>query len=89
MKQYFNYGRGAWRYHRLRAQRGSGVMSEDTKLHLQLRHHVQTHLQPLLLWMQMKVILLLCAWQVANAAGFFWQAVTEACGKRPDGVARP
>jgi hypothetical protein len=37
--------------------------------------------------MRAKVILLLCAWQVANAAGFCWQAVTEACGRRPDGFA--
>jgi GT2 family glycosyltransferase len=89
LKQYFNYGRGAWRYHRLRTRRRSGEMSEDTKLHLQLRHHVQAHLQPLPLWMRVKVILLLCAWQVANAAGFCWQAVAEACGRRPDGVVRP
>ena len=86
MKQYFNYGCGAWRYHRLRARRGSGVMSEDTKLHLQLRHHVHAQLKPLPLWMQMKVILLLCGWQVANAAGFFWQAVVETCGRRPAGL---
>jgi GT2 family glycosyltransferase len=89
MKQYFNYGRGAYRYHGLRARRGSGVMSEDTKLHLQLRHHVQTHLQPLPLWIRVKVILLLCVWQVANAAGFCWQAVTESRGRRPDRVVRP
>jgi GT2 family glycosyltransferase len=89
MKQYFNYGRGAWRYHRLRARRGSGVMLEDTGLHLQLRHHVQAHLQPLPLWMRMKVILLLCMWQAANAAGFCWQAVAETCGRRLDGVVRP
>ena len=61
-------------------------MSEDTKLHLQLRHHVQTHLQPLPLLMRVKVILLLCVWQVANAAGFFWQAVVETCVRRPDGL---
>ena len=59
-------------------------MSEDTKLHVQLRHHVQTHLRRLPLWMQVKVILLLCVWQVANAAGFCWQAVTEPRGRRPD-----
>ena len=89
LKQYFNYGRGAWRYHRLRARRGSGAMSEDTKLHLQLRHHVQAHLQLLPLWMRVKVILLLCVWQVANAAGFCWQAITEPRGKRPNGGVRP
>lgn len=82
LKQYFNYGRGAWRYHRLRARRGSGAISEDTNLHLQLRHHVQPHLKPLPLWMRVKVILLLCAWQVANAAGFFWQAVVEVLSNR-------
>jgi GT2 family glycosyltransferase len=82
LKQYFNYGRGAWRYHRLRARRGSGAMSEDTKLHLQLRHHVQAHLQPLSLVMRVKVILLLCVWQVANAAGFCWQAVAESLSNR-------
>jgi len=82
LKQYFNYGRGAWRYHRLRSRRRSGVMSEDTKLHLQLRHHLRPHLQPLPLWMRVKVILLLCAWQVANAAGFCWQAVAESLSNR-------
>ena len=57
-------------------------MAEDTKLHLQLRQHVQTNLTPLPLWMRVKVILLLCAWQVANAAGFCWQAVTEVLSNR-------
>jgi hypothetical protein len=53
------YGRGAWRYHSLRARRGSGVMAEDTTRHV-----------------------LLCAWQVANAAGFCWQVVAEVLSNR-------
>jgi GT2 family glycosyltransferase len=82
LQQYFNYGRGAWRYHRLRARRGSGVMAEDATLHLQLRQHVQANLTPLPLVMRANVLLLLCAWQVANAVGFCWQAVAESLSNR-------
>ncbi len=34
LRQYFNYGRGAWRYHHLRRARQNGRMTEEIGLHL-------------------------------------------------------
>lgn len=82
VKQYFNYGRGAWRYHRLRRERGSGRFSDDTRLHVQLIPHVRKWMGPLSPWTRLQVVLMLGVWQVANLAGFLWQAGYESGGKR-------
>ncbi len=76
-RQYFNYGRGAWRYHRLRRQRTSGKMWEDVKLHFSLPRYFKMPLQSLSPGMRLKVVLLLFVWQAANFAGFTWQALRE------------
>ena len=72
--QYFNYGRGAAHYHRLRRLRGSGKMSEDTKLHRQLLRHFRDPLQRVPPRQRVQVMALLGLWQAANLAGFVFQA---------------
>jgi GT2 family glycosyltransferase len=78
LAQYFNYGRGAWRFHHLRRQRRSGRLWQDAKLHTQLPIHLATSMAQVPRQWRLKVILLIVAWQFANLAGFLWQAVMEA-----------
>jgi glycosyltransferase involved in cell wall biosynthesis len=84
VRQYFNYGRGAWRYHSLRRQRGSGRTQEDVRLHLHLPRYLGQSLPKVAPGMRTKVIALLGVWQLANLAGFIWQAALETIVKRTD-----
>ena len=72
-KMFFRYGRGAARYHRARAQRGTGSLLSESGFHLKA---------PALLWRNLKhspvpmlaPSLALCLlWQLSNTAGFFWE----------------
>jgi glycosyltransferase involved in cell wall biosynthesis len=67
-RQHFNYGRGAFRFHQIRAQRGSGPFRPELRFYLRclrapfLRKHRCGALLPLFL-----------VWQSANTAGFLWE----------------
>jgi GT2 family glycosyltransferase len=74
-RQHFNYGRGAWRYHRVRAQRGTGSMKADMKFHAHLPSLFRKPMLRLKPSMMPRVILLLLVWQVCNAAGFFFEKI--------------
>lgn len=64
--QHFNYGRGAFRFHQVRAQRGSGPFRPEFRFYLRclrsLREHRCRTLLPIFL-----------VWQLANTAGFLWE----------------
>lgn len=77
VRQYVNYGRGAWRYHRLRRARGSGRMADDLRLHTGLPRYVRAPLARVPFTEWVPVVALLGVWQLANAVGFAWQAVVE------------
>ena len=77
VRQYFNYGRGAWRYHRLRRLRQHGRMLEDARLHTGLPARLKRPLQQVVPRLRSKVLLLIAVWQLANLAGFLWQAGME------------
>ena len=83
-RQYVNYGRGAWRYHRLRRQRASGKMRDDLGLHVNMHRHLGPSLRAQAPWMRVKVTLLLAVWQLANLAGFVWQGSLETLTRRPE-----
>jgi GT2 family glycosyltransferase len=71
-RQHFNYGRGAFRFHRLRAQRGSGYLKlEPLSFYLTLLRYPfsQARGQQALL-----LVTLLMVSQAAIAAGFLWEA---------------
>lgn len=70
-RQHFNYGRGAYLYHQLRARRQSGRMRDDVGLHFRLPTLLREPLSRLRLTMAIRVLVLLGVWQVANAHGFF------------------
>ena len=80
-KQYFNYGRGAWRYHKRRRERGTDAAVPTTDLHVRLRQHIRDSMRELGAGMRFKVWFLLLVWEVSNAAGFFWQALKESIGR--------
>lgn len=77
IRQYFNYGKGAWRYHSLRRSRGTGVFSESMKLHKGLRVYTRQPMLDVPTGLRTKVHLLLVVWELANATGFAWQACAE------------
>ncbi len=74
-KQHFNYGRGAYNYHKVRSERASGHFITELKFHFNIRNwliflnsqgglgHTSLLLGTLLLW------------QIANAFGFFWEGI--------------
>jgi len=72
-RQHFNYGRGARHYHCLRAARGSGRMRDDIKMHAKLPSLLRGPLSELGIVSAAKVTCLLAVWQIANAAGFFYE----------------
>ncbi|MGH7824561.1 MAG: glycosyltransferase [Candidatus Binatia bacterium] len=67
-RQHFNYGRGAFRFHQVRAQRGSGSFRPEFRFYLRClsapfsKEHRCRALLPIFL-----------VWQLANTAGFVWE----------------
>ncbi|MGH7232204.1 MAG: glycosyltransferase family 2 protein [Nitrospiraceae bacterium] len=72
--QHFAYGRGAWRYHTARAQRGSGQFRPELKFYMSLLRY------PFVCGRNVqaaRMFLTLLLAQTANAAGFFRQWITQ------------
>lgn len=69
-KQHFTYGRGAVHYHRIRAQRGSGLMRQEMKFHLHLRNWLTQPFRRTGMPRALLLFGLLVLWQLANLAGF-------------------
>jgi len=70
-RQHFNYGRGAYRFHRARAQRSRSRLRPDLRFYASVcRRGVLTPLS----WMSVGMAGLLGVWQMANLAGFLWQS---------------
>lgn len=72
-RQHFSYGRGAHRYHQLRASRGSGRMAQDMAFHATLPGSLRRHLRARKYRQAVSLALLLVTWQIANAVGFFYE----------------
>ena len=70
-RQHFNYGRGAFRFHQARTQRGSGAFKPDIHFYFRCFRTPFTKGQQDPLQLPLLVV-----WQVANAAGFIveWMA---------------
>jgi GT2 family glycosyltransferase len=69
VRQHVEYGRGAARYQRARAARGTGRMRDDLPFHVNRSLWAQTlGLRPA--WRAASMAGLLALWQVANAAGY-------------------
>jgi cellulose synthase/poly-beta-1,6-N-acetylglucosamine synthase-like glycosyltransferase len=67
-RQHFNYGRGAFQFHQVRTQRGSGPFRPELRFYL---HCLRV---PFLKQHRFRAILpIFFVWQLANAAGFVFQ----------------
>lgn len=77
IRQYFNYGRGSWRYHALRRTHRNGGFFDSVRLHTGLLRYVQPSMLDLPAGMRLKVSFLLIVWELCNATGFVWQACIE------------
>lgn len=77
VRQYFNYGRGAWLFHRLRLGMQQGRLSSDARLHMALPLRLVGPMRQVPVGMRLQVLLLIVVWQFANLAGFLWQAMQK------------
>ncbi len=71
--QHFGYGRGAWRFHQTRARRGRGQFEVEGSFYLECFR------EPFRVYPKHRAIplaVLLGIWQLANAAGFLYEAIT-------------
>lgn len=76
-RQYFNYGRGAWHYHRLRRQRKHGQMWQDARLHAGLPIRLVEPISQVPPQLRIQTILLIVVWQLANLTGYAWQGLLD------------
>jgi glycosyltransferase involved in cell wall biosynthesis len=73
-RQHFNYGRGAYRFHRVRAQHGRSRLRPDLWFYASVcRRGLFTPLS----WKSFGMAGLLGVWQAANLAGFLWQGFCQ------------
>ena len=72
-RQHFRYGRGAARYHRVRALRGSGRLFHDLLFHCCLPKLLIKQFYQLKLLDAIALIPILMFWQIANAMGFVYE----------------
>lgn len=75
-RQHFNYGIGAYHFHRARKQRQSGTMLQEMDFHTNLGNWLfapftRKEKRPL------ATFFLLIVWQVANLVGFVWAAYSN------------
>jgi glycosyltransferase involved in cell wall biosynthesis len=79
VRQHFGYGRGACRFHQARRRRNAGRLNPNGRFYLNCFRNSWIH-QPLS--RALPLAALLCVWQLANAAGFFYEAIKS----RPTGA---
>ena len=72
-RQHFRYGRGAMRYHALRARRGSGRLRQDVGFYARLPSLARARLAALDRRQAVQVAGGLVLWQVCNTAGYVWE----------------
>lgn len=86
LKMYFRYGRGAFRYHQIRHQRGSGSLRADSRFHLRLPFLLVQALRNFSAHQRIQSLLLLALWQLVNLCGFLYEwAVAEPTAPVPGG----
>jgi GT2 family glycosyltransferase len=73
--QHFQYGRGAFHYHRARARRGSGSFRPDINFYLQVLRSLPRMLEQESKKHALSLALLLAVWQLANTTGFIWENI--------------
>ncbi len=74
VRRHFGRGRGAVAYHRIRSVRGSGRLRDDFSFHRDLRNFIAYPFRKSPAREAIPLAALLLTWQVANTAGFAWEA---------------
>lgn len=74
-KQHFRYGRGAWRYHQSLRKRGRGRFARDLGFHARFLRRASSPLAQRR--NTLAIGALLVVWQVANLAGFVFEAIVS------------
>src|SRR5262249_14988623 len=74
-RQHFNYGRGAFRFPRIRDRRGSGRFSQELPFYKRLPSLLGRSLAPERGRRLLLMPALLLVWQGANTAGFLWESM--------------
>jgi glycosyltransferase involved in cell wall biosynthesis len=77
-RQHFGYGRGAWRFHRARERRGASRFRPELPFY---REVFRVALETPAVGRRFTLAGLLVVWQLANAAGFFWQRGRDGAGR--------
>jgi hypothetical protein len=72
--QHFGYGRGAYRFHRTRARRGTGRLKVEGSFYGECFREPFRLLPPR---QAIQMTALLGIWQLANTAGFFYEALAH------------
>jgi GT2 family glycosyltransferase len=83
-KQHFGYGRGAWRFHQARRQR------RGARLEVEGSFYLKCFREPFLsepLHRAMPLAALMGVWQLANTAGFAYEAIMSSRDRRRRGEA--
>jgi len=85
-RQHFEYGRGAERFKRRRAERNSGNMLAETRFHLDVRNWLWFPLTRVPLRQVLPVVTLLALWQTTNLAGYVWETVRRNASRLRNGA---
>lgn len=72
-RQHFTYGRGAVRFHRLRARRGSGRLWREVGFHFRVGRWLGRPFRETSGGRAFALAALLVVWQAVNAAGYFYE----------------
>lgn len=76
-RQHFEYGRGAYRYHKIRGRRGSGTLHGEMRFHLNIRNWLLYPIRQLGWKRSVLLSGMLLLWQGVNAAGYFAEMATR------------
>jgi GT2 family glycosyltransferase len=74
-RQHFNYGRGAFNFHKIRAQRGMGKIKVES-----ISFYINLLIYPFIkcsAWQGIQISCLFLLSQIANVTGFFWGRLTK------------
>jgi GT2 family glycosyltransferase len=77
VRQYVNYGRGAWHFHQLQRLRQQGRMLDAARLQMALPARLMEPMRQVPPRLRLRVLMLIGVWELANLAGFLWQGGVE------------
>ncbi len=86
IQRYFNYGRGAYRYHKIRSVRRSGDIKCEMKFHSNLWNWLFYPFGRYTVTRALMMAWMLLVWQVSNATGWVYEAMTQKLKGKANGI---